>query len=388
MPPLPQPNSFGEYDRVACRTDRFHNGDALLLAMHGVLGEAGSVLAEVKKHQRDATSFESHRLAVLEELGDTLWYVASVARHAGLSLVQVARNMPMSALPTGRDGLDVLFSSLYDSDLAEEFEENPEYMDELASFGGQVGFLLSLPRDNLDSFAIRDQLALVLASLVRVSHISGLTISEVATFNLTKILRRWPTSEFREFDKDFEGDAPSYERIPELLDIQIKLVESPTGYFVYQSANGIILGDRITDNIVDQDYYRYHDVFHYAYAAVLGWSPVIRALLHVKRKYDPEIDRNQDGARAMILEEAVSAYVFSKAKHMGYFEDVETGGLSYDLLKAIESLVKGYEVEACPPWLWEEAILQGYSAFRFVKQHGGGIVTLDRRRRSLSAREL
>ena len=42
----------------------------------------------------------------------------------------------------------------------------------------------------------------------------------------------------------------------------------------------------------------FHDVFHLAYAAVLGWSPTTRALLKIKRKSRPEIDENEDGARA------------------------------------------------------------------------------------------
>ena len=38
------------------------------------------------------------------------------------------------------------------------------------------------------------------------------------------------------------------------------------------------LGNDLMDNAYEDDGYRFHDVFHLACAAVLGWSPVLRAL--------------------------------------------------------------------------------------------------------------
>ena len=65
--------------------------------------------------------------------------------------------------------------------------------------------------------------------------------------------------------------------------------------------DGAPLGNELTDNAYENDGYRYHDVFHLAYAAVLGWSPVIRKLMDRKRKSDPQIDRIEDGGRATAL---------------------------------------------------------------------------------------
>ncbi len=70
-----------------------------------------------------------------------------------------------------------------------------------------------------------------------------------------------------------------------------------------QRSRGVYVGDRLTDNAIEPDDYRFHDVFHYAYVAVLGWSPVIRALLRRKRKSDPKLDDAEDGARAILIEE-------------------------------------------------------------------------------------
>ena len=39
------------------------------------------------------------------------------------------------------------------------------------------------------------------------------------------------------------------------------------------------IGNQLTDNAELDDGYRFHDVFHLAYAAVLRWSPVTRANL-------------------------------------------------------------------------------------------------------------
>ena len=41
------------------------------------------------------------------------------------------------------------------------------------------------------------------------------------------------------------------------------------------------------------DDYRFHDAFHYAYAAILGWSPVTRALFRLKRKSETDVDEGQ-----------------------------------------------------------------------------------------------
>ena len=60
--------------------------------------------------------------------------------------------------------------------------------------------------------------------------------------------------------------------------------------YVIQQMRRVNIGDRLTDNRTEPDGYRFHDVFHLAYVAHLGQSPVIRALLKQKRKSDPRLD--------------------------------------------------------------------------------------------------
>lgn len=58
------------------------------------------------------------------------------------------------------------------------------------------------------------------------------------------------------------------------------------------------------------------------------------------------------------------------------------------MLKHVRQFVAGYESEDCPLWLWEDAILQGYAAFRFLQQHRRGRVLIDFDNRRLRIKDL
>src|SRR5690606_31533809 len=109
----------------------------------------------------------------------------------------------------------------------------------------------------------------------------------------------------------FDGRFPEDERLPRKFVATFSERPLSRGVYVKISVNGVTLGDALSDNAREDDGYRYHDVFHLAYAAVLGWSPVTRALLKCKRKSSHKVDEVEDGARAAIVEEAVSILVFN-----------------------------------------------------------------------------
>jgi hypothetical protein len=119
----------------------------------------------------------------------------------------------------------------------------------------------------------------------------------------------------------------------------------------------------------------------------LHWSPTFRALIKHKRKSDPKVDEEQDGGRAIVVEEGLTAWIFSRAKQLEFFED-QKKGLSFDMLKTIQEFVNGYEVQDCPLKLWEDAILQGYDVFRKVRANNGGIVIGDRGNRKVTYKPL
>lgn len=67
----------------------------------------------------------------------------------------------------------------------------------------------------------------------------------------------------------------------------------------------------------------------------------------------------------MIIEEGIATWIFNHARGKGgFFEDVKLSKLEYALLKQVRSMVAGYEVDKCPLWQWEHAILDGFLVFR------------------------
>lgn len=206
---------------------------------------------------------------------------------------------------------------------------------------------------------------------------SSVSFARVVNENITKARGRFLKPSEEDLP-DFDAEFPIDEQLPREFEIEILQRSNGRSYLRW---NGVFIGDPLTDNIADQDGYRFHDVFHFANAAILHWSPTFRALIKHKRKSKPEVDEAQDSGRAIVVDEGVAAFVFSYAKSLNFFEDHD--GVSFGLLKAVQNFVRGYEVDQCPLNLWEDAILQGYNVFRQVKQNGGGVVLGNRAERTI-----
>lgn len=382
--PLPAPLTFREYQDLAVQTDRTAGGD-LVLPLLGLFGETGSLLSEAKKKHRDAVSYLGYEQAVLEELGDVLWYLAVLASRAHIRLADIANYVSrgFGSWNRTRDD-DLSFAALGAGDGGARAVPTPAYDRTLLKLAGTVGLLLTRfdagnHADNRD--ALSGDLVAILRLLVQAAGEAGVTLEQAARRNLQKVFDRWP--ERRVPPALVDEDLPAEEQIPRTLAIDV--FERPVGakLYVFQRCNGVNIGDRLTDNIMRPDDYRFHDVFHYAYAAVLGWSPVLRALFRLKRKSRPEMDEGQDGARAGLIEEGITTWVFGHAMQLDLFSGIAPGDLPLDLLKTVRHFVAGYEPEACPLWLWEEVILQGYAAFRFLKEHRRARLRLDLAERRL-----
>ena len=344
-----------EYSEAAARTDRLvgePNHTEILTA--GLFGEAGSVLAELKKEDRERQAYPAYRNRLVEELGDLLWYLVRFST--------AAAQFKLASL---------------DPPVHPPQQRNERVLDRALVLGAAIGELCALQQE--EGKVGEERLQAVWDALFRVAVGAGISLYDAAQQNLAKIRSRWPRE--HQFIPFFDDSFEEWEQLPRKLHVEFRQIERSGTKVVILRCNGLNFGDRLTDNIEYPDFYRFHDVFHFAYAVYLGWSPVMRSLLNCKRKSDPRLDENQDGARARIIEEAISAVVFSRAKEMEFYRGI--GHVDYDLLKTIREFVRGFEVEQAPLWQWEKAILQGYRVFRALRDNNGGNVTLDMLNREL-----
>jgi len=384
------PLTVADYAAQALTTDRKSDSGSLTFPLLGLFGETGSLLTEVKKKQRDRASYLGYAGAVVEELGDVLWYLNAVAARGGLSLSDIAANVDRSYADWQKGGEATLtFSALQPEHMPQQSEPSAAFENTLLQLAGQVGLLVTdqeaggLPNNQA---ALAGRLVAILRTLIQAANEAGVTLEAAAVKNLHKIFDRWPRE--RTHPEPFDTKSDPEERLPRDLEIDIFERQVRGKTYVFQRCNGVNIGDGLTDNAMTADDYRFHDVFHFAYAAVLGWSPVIRSLLRLKRKSDPKIDEAQDGARATLIEEGVTTWIFSQAAQLDFFDNLGAGDLPFDLLKHVRQFVAGYEAEERPLWLWEDAILQGYAAFRFLRQHRRGLVHIDMTSHRLSIESL
>ena len=380
--------AMNEFQRHTLATDQntLHGMEGLRFPLLGLFGEVGSLLSALKKKQRDQASYIGYEDSVIEEFGDVLWYFSNVAARAGLDLSVLAQKMSRGLTDWDETGINEFgtfgdiqpLSSTTNPFASSVFEQR------LIELAGKAGRLLDDVGGNrivCNPDVLAAHLVEILRALVFAADKAGVDLDEAACRNVAKTLSRWLPPDQRTPPPLFDEDDDSEERLPRRIEMNIAERGSEEKRYVRLRCNEINIGDRLTDNKAEQDDYRFHDVFHLAYAAILGWSPVTRALFKVKRKSKPKADETQDGARATLVEEGISNWIFSHACQLNYFESITT--LDYPLLKTIQAQVKGYEVESCPLWLWEKAILEGYTVFRCLRAQRKGIVIADLNERSV-----
>lgn len=281
------------------------------------------------------------------------------------------------------------------TDQSPQVGENPregrEILVPLLGLAGEVGELLSeykkYLRDGhsheLFNERIGEELGDLLWYVSNVASKFGLNLDDIAERNLAKCRDRWGESTGNQMALPFprtafDHDFPEQERLPRRIELEITDVSINGSQIVRVFIDGIQFGDDLTDNRHNDDGYRFHDVFHFAYAAVLGWSPVFRALLKRKRKSQPKIDEVEDGGRAIVIEEGIAAMVFSYAERHNFLDRAEA--VSYELLRTIKSMTSHLEVGRSSAREWERAIMMGFKVWRQIKEKGRGrvIANLDK----------
>lgn len=256
----------------------------------------------------------------------------------------------------------------------------------MLGLAGETGQLLSEYKKHLrDGEAHRlfkervsEELGDLLWYIANVASKFDLALDEVATGNIAKVKARWTTE--RTEPLCFDATLPEGERLPRQFEVELFDLDGEDRQRVRVSINGVSFGGDLSDNAYDADGYRFHDVFHFAYAAVLGWSPVTRALLRRKRKSRPLLDEVEDGGRAAVIEEGVAALAFDYARRHHMLDGVNV--LDFQLLRTINDMTSYLEVKRCTTGEWEQAILQGFKVWRAVLATRGGriVVDLDQRR--------
>ncbi|MDX2274166.1 MAG: hypothetical protein NW206_01850 [Hyphomonadaceae bacterium] len=262
---------------------------------------------------------------------------------------------------------------------------------------GQVGALNDLlrrrVRDSHSFTAFKDEAKRELGSVfwyaTTLATRLNLDLEEILVANLKQASERWgkgpegpPEQNRGTGSKFFDASEPHDKQLPRKLTVEFRCEEKVQAADLLPRVkilvDGVQRGDTIDDNAHKPDGYRFHDTQHLAFAAHLGWSPVIRALLGCKRKDHldgGEVDRVEDGARARDTEEAIVRIIHAWASRFNYFIGVQ--GVDTELLNIIKSITRGLEVECRHPLQWEQAIISAYRLRKEVMEGRGGFVTAD-----------
>lgn len=307
-----------DYQRRAWAYDQHptepHKG--ITIALLGLGGEVGTLQTSQKKLVRDGDVHVDHRSALIEDLGDILWYVADTATWLGVQLGDVATTN-LQKVSTRWDRHDRPFPEM------------------------ELGTPVIPP-------PLGSERALSPARI-------------------------------------YDGRYGSAERLPRRIEIHLAELDDTPGT-VRPVVDGKPIGNRVNDNSHDTDGYRWHDAFHLANLAVLGWSPVFRALLGRKRRSAASVDNVEDGGRAIAVEEGLSAMIFeaaSRARMYAHSNVVDT-----TILTTCQRMVAPFEVNTCTALEWESAILSGCEVWRELNNTGHGVVTCDLDARSITVRPM
>lgn len=232
---------------------------------------------------------------------------------------------------------------------------------------------------------VAEEIGDILWYLANIAGKAGLDLQEIAEENLAKLHDRWapsvksgtPLFAQARYDEHF----PEEERLPLAMRVEFREQCIDGVRKLVITCDGQPFGDPLTDNSHIDDGYRYHDVFHVACAILLGWSPIVRKLLRVKRKSVPQFDEVEDGARAAAIEEAISAFTFGIARDYSFFEGSES--VEFGILRTIRIMTRSLEVRDRSLREWEDVILQTYAVWRQLVENRGGVVSGDVKSRTL-----
>lgn len=224
---------------------------------------------------------------------------------------------------------------------------------------------------------VSEELGDILWYVSNIASKLDLDLEEIARNNLAKVDERFGNAsqngqqELFNQDHEYDEGYPEGERLPREILAEFHPASGEDGNKIDVVINGQSFGDRLTDNSHSDDGYRFHDVFHLTLCCRLGWSPIIRKLLKCKRKSDAKVDEVEDGARAGITEEAISAVAFGFAQDYSLFEGANS--IEFSLLRTINEMTRPFEISSCSFREWEMAILEAFAVWRQMIANNGGV---------------
>jgi len=363
--------SLDSYVDLVEETNKFEENEALFGAQMGLFSEVGSLISLLKKKLLNGSSNNESNNQIIEEMGDIFWYFI---------LIIIVKNIDFNELFESTEsftavGNELLITDIIDRPIVQVNSNITASLNEEELFIKLINRLVRLNEEsNLNT--LRNFLDVYLQFM----SFLELNLLEIVERNKFKIRDRFiDINKLKLPELCFDDGFDSDEQLP--INFEVHIIKKSNGKS-YLKWNNVFIGSALNDNHQDSDNYKYHDVFHLAFAAVLHWSPTFRALIKHKRKSEPSIDENQDSGRPIVIEEGLSAWLFSMSKENS-IDFTQADNISYDLLKTIRIFVKGYEVEKCPLQLWVKAITLGYSVFNQVVENEGGIIIGNRKERTL-----
>lgn len=372
---------ISEYSEQALVTiQKNTNEDPKQVFVLGLLGELGSLASVRKKRLKeigDGVTDPSRAIktSLVEELGDILWYINALAYTHETCLENIVQNNLRRLNYKGQVNTFEEYDDVIIETLKNEHGKVPEEIPKQF-----LGFLRNAIKI-IENTTKPEELEESLGDVVWYCTLATKgNLNRAAQNNINKTRKLYIPTTDAEYSL-FDNDLPIEEQIPRKFEVIFDDRNRQDLRSLRIVINGIIVGDSLSDNSRDSDGYRYHDIFHLAYLACLGWSPVTRALLNRKRKSSKETDENEDGARATFVEETVAITIFQYAKKHDYFE--LHNEVDEYILNLIQQLVSGLEVEIRSLGDWREAIKQGFNIFRQLKKHGGGRIVVDLNNREL-----
>jgi NTP pyrophosphatase (non-canonical NTP hydrolase) len=256
---------------------------------------------------------------------------------------------------------------------------------------GEVGSLLGeykkLLRDGETHRRFKEEVAEELGDILwyvaNVATKFDLSLGEIAAQNLRKVNERWttPTDRGPLPDDDQEPSA----QLPRKFSYRFEHRGEDQRLVLFDVVTNTQVGDPLSDNAYEDDGYRFHDVMHLTFAAMLGWSPVHRKLLRkakvIENRKPDSKDSAEDGGRGQVIDEAIVLAAYAYAADRDLLKNATS--IDWDLLRHIKKLTSGVEVANRTTKEWNDALLRGFEMWRLLRAGNGGIITGDLRARTI-----